>query len=385
MKKILLTMMVGLLALASVKAQEATESGVLRLDEQRRSSNRTTLHIPDVNGYKVIKADFHLHTIFSDGQVLPSVRIMEAYSEGLDAMAFTEHVENHRYREDVKTNIERSFELSQDDAKRHGLTLIKGAEISRMTPPGHFNAIYVQDTKDYIRTREVGDFDTDKEAIRKAARQGAFIFWNHPGWKEKSIEGSYEWLPFIQDMVKEGAVQGIEVINGFSFHKKALDWCVDNNLAVLGTSDTHQTTQLQYDFSKDYIHRTMTLILAKSSRASDIREALDNRRTIAWAGKYLAGKEENLQALFSACVKLQPSHYFEETKKGTKIFYYVIKNESDLYFEIELEGAREGKVVLGPNHSTIISAKEGTTQIAATILNTYIRSDKNLQCNFSLN
>lgn len=61
----------------------------------------------------------------------------------------------------------------------------------------------------------------------KAAEQDAFIFWNHPGWKAEQIEGSYEWLDLVNELEKEKVLDGIEVFNGFSFHKKALDWRID--------------------------------------------------------------------------------------------------------------------------------------------------------------
>jgi hypothetical protein len=43
--------------------------------------------IPDVKGYKTLKCDFHQHTVFSDGQVWPGVRVQEAWREGLDVIA----------------------------------------------------------------------------------------------------------------------------------------------------------------------------------------------------------------------------------------------------------------------------------------------------------
>ena len=52
---------------------------------------RRNIVIPDVNGYKVFKADLHTHTIYSDGQVLPEIRVREAWANGLDILAITDH------------------------------------------------------------------------------------------------------------------------------------------------------------------------------------------------------------------------------------------------------------------------------------------------------
>ncbi|MCX6616897.1 MAG: hypothetical protein NTZ98_12470, partial [Acidobacteria bacterium] len=48
---------------------------------------RTPLPVPDIPGYKTLKADFHMHTIFSDGNVWPTVRVGEAWRDGLDVIA----------------------------------------------------------------------------------------------------------------------------------------------------------------------------------------------------------------------------------------------------------------------------------------------------------
>ena len=60
---------------------------------------RKEIILPEVNGYTVFKADLHTHSIFSDGQVTPNFRANEAWMDGLDIMAVTEHLE-YRPRED---------------------------------------------------------------------------------------------------------------------------------------------------------------------------------------------------------------------------------------------------------------------------------------------
>jgi len=44
-----------------------------------------SIDIPDIPGYKTLKCDFHIHTIYSDGEGTPNVRVQEAVTEGLDA------------------------------------------------------------------------------------------------------------------------------------------------------------------------------------------------------------------------------------------------------------------------------------------------------------
>jgi hypothetical protein len=54
---------------------------------------RHEIHFPDLPGYQTLKCDLHMHTVFSDGYVWPTVRVDEAWREGLDAISLTDHIE----------------------------------------------------------------------------------------------------------------------------------------------------------------------------------------------------------------------------------------------------------------------------------------------------
>ena len=372
-----LLLLVPLLALGQRKEVE----GMRYLDENRRPVQREQIIIPNVGAYQVLKCDFHMHTVFSDGQVWPTIRNQEVWEEGLDAYAITDHIEYTPHKDDVIVNHNRGYELVKESAAKNNLILLKGNELTRDTPPGHFNAIYNGDASEYIESRDTA---LDKEALMKASVQNAFIFWNHPGWKP-GIEGSYEWIPFVDYLYQNKILHGIEVINGFGIHLKALDWCVVKGLTVMGSTDMHNLVAYTYDFSKEYVHRTMTLVLAKERTAESIREALVAGRTVAWASKILAGKEENVRALFEACVQLMPVHYTEEKKNGDKINYYELRNNSDLYFELDLkEGNSTKRVVLYPRSVQQISASAETASLSGEVISTYVRSDQHLTVNFSL-
>lgn len=375
-------LLIGFLLLSMlIFGQRGTVEGMMYLDENRRPVYRENIIIPEVNGYEVLKCDFHMHSVFSDGQVWPTIRNQEAWEEGLDAFALTDHIEYQPHKADVRTDHNRGYELLKDVAPKNNIILVNGSEITRNTPPGHFNAIYVKDSSPFIEDRSN---EHDKAAVMKAAEQDAFIFWNHPGW-QPGIEGSYEWLPLIEDLYKSGALHGIEVINGFGLHMKALDWCVDKGLTVMGSTDAHNLIGHDYDKSKDYVHRTMTLVMAKERTPESIREALNSGRTVAWASKILAGKEENVRSLFNACVKLMPGHYIQENKNGEKTIFYELKNNSDLYFELKLTlGNGTRSITLYPRSTQLISAAEGQQSLSYDVTSTYVRSDKHLNVTFSL-
>lgn len=358
--------------------QAQTDDGMLRLNEFRNVRKRQIIQIPEVNGFQTLKCDFHMHTVFSDGHVWPAVRVQEAWQEGLDVIAITDHVEYTPYSEDVKVDHNRPYELVKDAADETNIVLIKGTEITRNTPPGHFNAIFTGDLSGYIEDRETNE--KDKAALMKAAEQDAFIFWNHPGWQVNNIEGSYEWIDFVDELTEENVLHGIEVINGFGLHKKALDWCVDKNLTVLGTSDIHNLVAHDYKLG-DYVHRSMTLVFARERTAQSVREALEAGRTVAWASKYLAGKEEHVSNLFNACVETGP-RFFSKNDRG----YYEIKNNSDLYFELELQsGDGTNQITLFPNSSQIITAVDGQKVLEYKVVTAFVRSNENLVVNIPLN
>src|SRR5690554_758995 len=377
-------LIIGLLLIPILAFSQIREvQGMKYLDENKRPVFRGNVIIPNVGEYHVLKCDFHTHTVFSDGHVWPNVRNQEVWEEGLDSYAITDHVEYAPHKADVNVNHNRGYELLKESADKSNLILVKGTEITRNTPPGHFNAIYINDASGFIEDRATNEHD--KAAVMKAAEQDAFIFWNHPGW-QPGIEGSYEWIPFVDDLYKNKALHGIEVVNGFGIHIKALDWCLDKGLTVMGTSDIHNLVAHDYDLSKDYVHRTMTLVMAKERSAESIREALDEGRTVAWASKYLLGKEDNVRALFNACVELMPAHFTETRNNGSKINHYEIRNNSDLYFELSLtDGSTNKNVTLYPRSTQLITANEEAASLTGEVVSTYVRSDQHLKVNFPLN
>jgi predicted metal-dependent phosphoesterase TrpH len=103
--------------------------------------------IPDIPGYLTLKCDFHIHTVFSDGHVWPAVRSEEAWREGLDAIAITDHIERQPHKKDVNTNHNRSYEIARGPGAELDLMVIRGSEITRGMPPGHLNAIFLEDSE----------------------------------------------------------------------------------------------------------------------------------------------------------------------------------------------------------------------------------------------
>jgi len=284
---------------------------------------RTEVGIPDVPGYVLMKCDFHTHTVFSDGAVWPTVRVDEAWRHGLDAISITDHIEYQPHKEDVPTNHNRPFELAEPRARELGLIHVRGAEITRKLPPGHFNAIFLAD---------INPLDTEeyRDAIKAAIDQGAFVFWNHPPFghpEEKS-----EWFPEHTELFEKGWFQGIEVVNGRTYYPEAHQWCLEKNLTMLCTSDIHGPMDVEMDAARDK-HRPMTLVLAKEKTEAPLKEALFARRTVVYTENRLIGEEKYLRPIFEASVAPLKASV---SLAGRRRIFHQIRNKSELDYQLQL-------------------------------------------------
>ena len=265
---------------------------------------------PAPDGYVTLLADLHMHTVFSDGLVWPTMRVSEAHREGLDVIAITDHIEYTPYTKDVPFNLSRSYELAAPAADRSKILLIPGLEITR----GRQNQTGDQAIK-HINCLFLKDFNAlnvpvMKEAVYAAAEQGAFICWNHPSWAQ--VDNKCVWYPEMDEFIKAGVLKGFEVVNGTLYEPDVIEWSQRHKTAMLGCTDAHELIGYSYNFMEGE-HRPMTLIFAKERTLSGIRDALENKRTAVYAivkrdGFWLdmlIGNEEWLKVIFNAGVRFK--------------------------------------------------------------------------------
>ena len=266
----------------------------IQLTHMRQDGGRREINIPDIAGYKTLKCDFHMHTIFSDGSVWPTVRVDEAWAEGLDAISITDHIENQPSKKHIGGDHNAPYEIALPRAKEKNIILIRGGEITRSMPPGHLNGLFLTD---------VNALDTPDamDAIQAVADQGGFILWNHPGWKAQQPD-SCLWMDMHQQLYDKDLIHGIEVFNEKEWYPIVLDWCRDKNLAVMGNSDIHGVNSHYYDVETNY--RPITLVFATERSEQAIKEAMFARRTLAWFDNKLAGDEELVKQLVKASLKV---------------------------------------------------------------------------------
>jgi hypothetical protein len=309
---------------------------VLCAGAERPADVRRGIQFPDLPGYETLKCDFHMHTVFSDGNVWPTVRVDEAWREGLDAIALSDHIEKP-HKQEIPINHNRPYDIAVAAAKSKNILLIRGAEITRDTPPGHHNAIFLQD----IDPLDVQDF---YEVFRQATLQKAFIFWNHPGW-QGAERG--RWGQEQTRLLEAGQLHGIEVCNGLKYHVDAHRYAVEKDLTILGDSDEHNPSPFRERTPE--CHRTMTLVFARERSIESIREALIAQRTAAWIGNQIVGRPRELQALFAACVQIDPPFH-----QAGKTLWLEIHNRCELDITLERVGSQGPATIALPALATTV-------------------------------
>lgn len=381
---VLVLIFLGVAAHAQSYYRDAKNSEMLR-HADRHEACRRELILPQVNGYNVYKADLHTHTIFSDGRVMPSFRVYEAWLDGLDIMAVTEHIEYRprenefvkyldRYVEDkydggvncklfttaaseegIIVDLNHCVKLSQKEAQKYGLLIIPGAEITRDGfQVGHFNALFTTDNNLI--------YDPDPiQAVRNAKAQGAMVQHNHPGWTRENIA----FTKTEEVLYGEGLVDGVEVMNGEEFYPGIIDRVKQYGQYIAANTDIHTTTATSYILYGAI--RPMTLVLATENTLEAVREALESNRTIAMGFNTLCGDEQLLKDFFAAGVKVKV------IRKNDKIIDLAVTNTTSIPYTIRKGEANQQKLDAFSTIKLSVSKKAKTLDL--TVLNMFCGKD----------
>ena len=365
MKRYFVTLVVVLTAISTTIAQP-------QIPHRHRfvASNamRQNIVIPQVNGFNCYKADLHCHTMYSDGQVTPTWRVKEAWLDGLDIIAITDHLEVRRYEKTILEHLRKynpdgephkyvyagsakvpvnddpvmsdfnvSYKEAEKATKTYPIHVIKAIEISRTKSTGSdYNALFVKDIEEI--------YDKDHfQVLRNAQKQGCFVIHNHPviGRAKDQI------TEFEAAAMAEGLFDGIEVVNGITFYPTIVRRAVENKLFMVAASDAHEPiSAIKFP---NGVFRTMTLIFAKENTEKGIKEALKARRTLGYSGGNIVGEEQLLKDLFNASVTVR---VVSEGAKGVRT-YEIVNNSSISY---TLKRAKVEYIIPG-FQSTVITIK----------------------------
>ncbi len=353
-----------LLGFSVTHAQNSVNN--IKLDEVRRDAQREIIHVPDIDGYTTLKCDFHMHTIFSDGTVWPTIRLDEAWMEGLDAISITDHIEGSPYKTDVEGDDNSSWKVVESAGQNYNVILVRAGEITRSMPPGHFNALFIDDANKL----DVRDYN---EAMAEAQRQGAFVIWNHPGWQAQQPD-TCKQFPIHKEWIQKGWIHGVEVANYDEWYPITADWCADQNLAAIGNSDIHGLTAHFYKMP-DY-RRFMTLVFAEDKNLESLKEAMFARRTVAWFSKHVVGPQKLLAQLFEKSIQVEALTQLN----GKAVSKVEISNPTDFTFEFEPMAKGLPAFTLKPHSVYLMNLKtelEGL-ELPYKIANWFVRTQQPL-------
>lgn len=386
MKKIALMLILGLAWSAVTYAQfhypDAQNPEILR-HTCRKKPYRQEIIIPQVNGYNVYKADLHTHSVFSDGNVLPDYRMKEAWQDGMDIVAITEHLEWRPHdetlaeyvvgtAEGVKNNrisynppdadgilvdLNYPYDRAMKWAPEFGITVIRGIEISRDgTTVGHYNALFTTDNNKIYHPDPL-------TSIRNAKAQGALVMHNHPGWRKMDVA----MTKTDKVAYKEGLIDGVEVMNESDFYPSIVDRANEYGIFMSAGSDIHSSTASEY--MSVGLRRPMTLIFAKDKSMESLKEALESRRTVAYAFGTMCGDIGLLKDLFLASVSVEIAT--EKTASDKTLLWLV--NRSSLPYYLSFGG--NSPEYLAPFSSIILRRNPEDREIEFEVVNMFYSKD----------
>jgi hypothetical protein len=361
MKKLLLILVLAVLGLSSAEAQKDIPH-VFRTNPEVYN-RRTEIVLPQVKGFNIYKADLHIHTSYSDGHITPAGRVEEAWNDGLDIIAITDHYEVYRnvkklfkvtapYNADGKPtkymsahdagaimldfNAIHNEAVEQRDKAGYEMLIIKGCEMARNSRThGHFNCLFLKD----INTL----YDKDMSvAFDNVHAQGGLVIHNHPAY----MRGTTDKSEFHEQVYGASKIDGIEVANSLSFYPPIVRRCVEEKLFMVGGSDIHNESLRK--FGSLGVYRTMTFIMAKELTEAAIKDALLKHRTIAYSGGYLIGEEKWLTEYLNAAIECRITNINEKADKRT----FQLTNNTSITYRL-----RRGKLIyeLEPFHSLTIT------------------------------
>lgn len=328
---------------------------VWKLPEMGQGAVRQLIRIPDIQGYHTLKCDFHIHTVFSDGEVWPSVRVKEAWRQGLDAIAITDHIEYRPHTDQLSGDFNSADNIARKTANDLGFILIKGSEITRQKPLGHLNALFLTDSNPL-------DVKDPLQAIDIARSQGAVILWNHPGWPDNQST----IYPVHEQLLANHKIDMVEVHNYMEYYPLSFDWIAKYNIAPSANSDTHNT--IENEFGTDRMLRPMTLVFAKDRSEAGIKEALLARRTAALFNGNVMARQEWAEQLFRSSID------YRIIRQSEGSVTLEVENRSDIPYT--LKNSKNDLMVLPAQKAVILNLIPGER---LRVMNVFVGHNRNLE------
>lgn len=223
--------------------------------------------------------DFHVHTTFSDGYLIPSDRVLWYIEQGIHGAAFSDHdnlhgsILAHQFVDlfNLDFVVIDSEEFSVQDFDNPGFKEI------------HLNIYGLKETivpsGPLRRVNVFGKSMNVSDMIQYVKEQGGYVTVNHYYGNNNG--------PYTYEQLRDWGVDGFEVVNGD--HEEAAEirqFCLDNNLICIGGSDEHTNQELKTIIKlklEDPNNKTVDAIftaLRKNEHEAVLIEKFNNPNTI---------------------------------------------------------------------------------------------------------
>jgi hypothetical protein len=316
--------------------------------------------------YEVLRGDFHMHTLHSDGSLSPTERVIEAWQYGYDVIAITDHGSFASYDEALAT------------AKALDILLLRGMETGLS---GQEHLVALDFSADYQPRNPHQWAETQgqsqvfyQDQWRSLAAAGGYVLYAHPhvGLREPMLWG-----------IGQGLLQGIEVKNDFVgsgwntveslgtyWYPFAFDWAVEHNLTLFADSDVHG--------ARDQTEQATTLVVVKDRSREGVMEALRAGRTLAYFNNMLCAHRWVLELLMASLVDLS----LKETQDG-KIFL-CLQNRGPVPLAVQITGMPVEPLTLGACQKVLVALRRKPETVTVIWKNLYVRSTENLTTTHTL-
>jgi hypothetical protein len=258
---------------------------------------------PDLFARRPLRADFHVHTRYSDGRNSPAEMVIRGRELGLDVLAITDH----------NNTIGSAESLAERARLDLNLVDMPGEEVTTIT--WHIVAINA-DAGIYGRMLEafglagadkptveakLGEYDDLCWAIRDIQAHGGRAYLAHPYW---AVDRGFNMPTALYDRIlEEGILDGVELIGEVKYEDniRSLARYLDlrgmgHNLPIIGCSDTHGA---QHTYGAYW-----TLVFAADTSPAGVLQAIADGWSVACttvaptapANTALTGRAASMQA-----------------------------------------------------------------------------------------
>ena len=143
-------------------------------------------------------------------------------------------------------------------------------------------------------------------------------------------------------------------MNGNTYYPEVHQWALEKKLTIICNSDIHGLIDFEYD-SEEGEHRPITLVFAKDKSRAALKQALFNRRTVAYYKNILIGEQRFLRPLFNASIKILNPDVVLQRDHSASI---QLHNSSDIDYKLNAISGQEeysiSEMITLPAHKTVM-------------------------------